>query len=736
MSPTGALPSRVRAALLPVARYLPRSVGPRPLRRLGRDARVEAAGRRVKTDPTGALRALEAELDPQAPPRVWRLTAQAAARAKLHERVVELDSRAVELGYAGIGDVLRLRRAAVASGDTQRARQAVDYLLRLTPARSSAVRQSAEVLRHVDPGQLSLLVGWRERAAREHPQLDLDAVDEAILQVRLRDQLERGAPLGEILAEALSRPSGTSRVVRALMGARRFDDLEVLVGRLTAEEAAGVPTDTWRHLAQRATSVGWSELAGRSAELALRGLGGEGDVQDPAREELEGRLRGMVAVGLDEARTMAEGWSPPARGARPTTETDPRSVVSVLGQSLPIRSGGYATRSHGILTSLVARGWHMNAVTRLGFPYDLWWRQDDERVVPPRDVVDGVPYHRLLTDGVRHYPRTPLVPYVEAGARGIAELVREHRAGLVHASSLYDVGMAGLTAARRVGVPFVYEMRGLKQLLESARQPQFAGSPRSRYLDLLESTVAREADALFVITEALGREMVAMGVDPERITVVPNGVDVSRFEPRQRDEALAAALGLTGRTVIGYVGGLVHYEGLDLLFEAVARLKQHRDDFHVLVVGDGAHERALQRTVQQLGVGDLVTFTGRVPHEVVEDYLSLVDITPFPRKPLPVCELISPIKPFESMAMEKAVVASDVAALAEIVQDGVTGRLFAKGDAGDLARVLGELLDDPEQRRRLGRASRDWVVAERDWGRITDAVDRVYRRLLGVGTES
>ena len=133
----------------------------------------------------------------------------------------------------------------------------------------------------------------------------------------------------------------------------------------------------------------------------------------------------------------------------------------------------------------------------------------------------------------------------------------------------------------------------------------------------------------------------------------------------------------------------------------------------------------------KLDLGDVITFTGRIPHEDVEDYLSLVDITPFPRKPLKVCEMISPIKPFESMAMRKTVVASDVAALAEIVQDGVTGRLFAKGDATDLARVLDELLDDPEQRARLGEAARTWVVEERDWHKITSRVDGVYRGLLG-----
>src|SRR5699024_5962706 len=135
-------------------------------------------------------------------------------------------------------------------------------------------------------------------------------------------------------------------------------------------------------------------------------------------------------------------------------------------------SGGYATRSHGILTGLAHRGWDMRAVTRLGFPFDLWWKADDPRWPEPVDVVDGIEYHRLLHDGVRSYPRSPLSAYVRAGADGIVDVARDHGSSLIHASSLYDVGLAGATAAQRLGVPFVYEMRGLKQLLEAARVPE------------------------------------------------------------------------------------------------------------------------------------------------------------------------------------------------------------------------------------------------------------------------
>ncbi|WP_114907938.1 glycosyltransferase family 4 protein [Ornithinimicrobium murale] len=717
-----ALTRRVRAALLPLARQVPRTFGPAPLRLLSRDARVAAAEQLTSTDPQRAHALLEQELAPDAPARLVRTTAVAAFRAEDHARAVELLTSLLTGGEASSTDLLRLAQSAREIRDRAVLDRAQTALLQQTPATESQVRRTIAALAKIDHRHRPDLQRWRDRTAARHPGVTLAGADALIAAARA-SELALGGPLeASDVAELLALPEGATHLVRRLTGTRRFADLAALLPTWSQETLDSVSAAAWRWLSRHAAGHGWTALAAEAA----------GRVDGDSPQET---TRALLAEAADEEHLLAHPWEPPVRATAPA-DLDTRSVLSVLGQSLPLRSGGYATRSHGILTSLAERGWQVTAVTRLGFPFDQWWQADDERVPPPVDVVDGIPYHRLLTDGVRHYPRVPLTPYVTQGAAGIVGLAREKRASLIHASSLYDVGMAGLTAARELGVPFVYEMRGLKQLLEGARLPLFTGSPRHHYLDLLEATVAREADALLVITHALGREMERMGVDPSRITVVPNGVDVDRFTPRERDQGLAERLGLADKQVIGYLGGLVHYEGLDLLFEALVRLREQRDDFHLLVVGDGAYERKLHMVVEELGVGDLITFTGRVPHEEVEDYLSLVDITPFPRKPLPVCEMISPIKPFESMAMRKAVVASDVAALAEIVQDGVTGRLFAKGDADDLARVLGELLDDPGQRARLGAAARDWVARERDWSRITDSVDGVYRQLLDPSTAS
>jgi glycosyltransferase involved in cell wall biosynthesis len=504
---------------------------------------------------------------------------------------------------------------------------------------------------------------------------------------------------------------------RAILRASDLEDWpllgEVVRGRVVSRELAA----TLRRLATRALKAGYLSEAAVIAEAAFTSVAGQT------------AARATHVEAVDRLGVVRAGW--PVEAARERSyEAGPRSTLSVLAQSLPHWSGGYATRSHGILVGLRNLGWDTEAVTRLGFPYDRWSKTSTQ-VVPDVDVVDGVTYRRLLEPGERAYSTTPIGPYIERFAHRIEREAVARRAALIHASSFQNNGLAGLAAARRLGIPFVYEMRGLEDLMKVSRNPDFAGTDAHRYLTGLENHIVAQADLTFVITEALREEMIRRGGPADRIEVLPNGVNTADFEPRPRDEALQAELGLTGRTIIGYAGGLVDYEGLDLLLEAAATLKQERTDFAVVIVGEGHFDGRLRQLGVDLDVNDVVLFTGRVPHAEVPRYLSIFDITPFPRLPLPVCELISPIKPFEAMAMGKAVISSSVAALTEIVEKDVRGLVFEKGSSDDLAAQLRRYLDSPDLRAEMGAQAREWVLAERDWSDVVKVVDAAYARLTG-----
>ena len=714
-----------RRLLTPIALHAPTKTGPRRWRRFVASARINRARPLARSDPAAALRLLEPLLtSASTPASAWSVAALA------HERVGDLDvalhmvRRAVESGSYDVATLLTYRQFAVKAAHRHDGYQALRELARTLPRSQTELNRAAEALRF---GNLELSVDYREMLLGNErvAKMSLEPVEEVVAELRLI-QAHQHSPqrFADEVSQVLYERRRPRRVVTLALSRRRaWPELAQFLSTIrSATVGPGArdekfPAEQVRLAAKNAFKAGYNSAASIAAAQVL------------AVDPRDADMRAIQDEATDQLTIARTGWTYPPIQSTPY-RPDSKAVLSVLGQSLPLRSSGYATRSHGLMTGMADRGWHMRGVTRLGFPYDLWWKPDDPRPVPLVDHIDGIAYHRLLPDGVRTYPRYPLASYIDACAKGVADNAIDHQACLIHAASLYDVGMAGLTAARRLGLPFIYEIRGLKQLLEVARDPAFVDSDRHELLDRLEVSVVRSADVVFVITEALRHEIARRGVDEQRLVVVPNGVRTTRFQVRERDPELERQLRLSGKAVIGYVGALVHYEGLDVLLDAVAGLKEHRQDFHVLVVGDGAHERAIRSHADRLRLDDVVTFTGRVSHADVERYLSLVDIAPLPRLPLQVCELISPLKPFESMAMGKVVVASDVAALTEIVQDGKTGRVFRKGDPADLRRVLGQLLDEPGQRRALGLAAREWVVRERDWATITGIVDSTYRELL------
>jgi glycosyltransferase involved in cell wall biosynthesis len=428
-----------------------------------------------------------------------------------------------------------------------------------------------------------------------------------------------------------------------------------------------------------------------------------------------------------QAELLRGGFALPAGRGRVRRGIERRAIYH-LSQSMPHHTSGYAIRSHWMLRHLAARGWEMTGVTRFGYPSD---RSDHAgRAAPPREVeVDGVSY-RASPDPVGF--RGPERDYIGRAARELAMLGPDLKPSLIHAASNYQVGLAAIGAARTLGVPAIYEVRGLWHLTRASRDAGYDRSDHYRMSERLEVEAARAADHVFVITGAIRDLLAGRGVDPAKMSLLPNAVDAIEFAPRPREDRLAARLGLGGKVVIGTVGTFKHYEGLPLLFEAAAAMRRALGDdrFRLLLVGDGPESERLEALRARLGLDGVVVMTGRVPHDEVARYYSLIDVAAYPRIDAPVCHLVSPLKPLEAMAMEKAVVVSDVKAQAEMVQDEVTGLVHAAGDARALERALTRLVASADLRRELGARARTWAAAHRSWPAIAGAVTEVYDRLL------
>lgn len=451
---------------------------------------------------------------------------------------------------------------------------------------------------------------------------------------------------------------------------------------------------------------------------------------DPEDEWSRQALKKVAtAKYLSHYQLATKGFPFPKKAARPKYETGTQKAFYLLHNSLPHHSAGYATRTHGLLRGIRGHGWDVQGVTRLGYPYDMP-KMESLGPVEPTVTVDDVPYHRLsTTEGLEM--KSPIQAYVSRYSKALQKLALQEKPFVLHAASNHWNGLAAVTTARRLGIPSVYEVRGLWEVTRGSRDPEWMGGGMYRYMARMEADAAANADRVITITNALREELIARGVDEEKISIVPNGVESDRFTPRERNENLAARLGLQGKTIVGYVGSILDYEGLGLLIDAAQKLKQERDDVAFLLVGDGAELSQFRERVESENLSDTVIFTGRVPHHEVEDYYSIIDICPFPRLPLPVCEMVSPLKPFEAMAMEKAVIASNVAALAEIVNNGSNGLLFEKGNSDSLTQSLRLLLDDPELRYRLAEGGRRWVERERDWSTLSERIGEIYASLGG-----
>lgn len=352
-------------------------------------------------------------------------------------------------------------------------------------------------------------------------------------------------------------------------------------------------------------------------------------------------------------------------------------------------------------------------------------------VIPEKDTIDNVDY--LRCDQKTRKSSLTISEYVDTYSDQLIKLSDTYKPSIIHAASNHPNGLAAVKAAKKLGIKSVYEVRGLWEITRLSRQDGWDNTEQYEFMAKMEAEACIHADRVLTITHALKDIMIERGVDKDKISVVPNCVNVSDFTPfKEKNATLMNELSIKDSdVVIGYIGSIVNYEGLDDLIKALYLLKsQNINNFKMLIVGDGAYLSHVVDLVNTFKLQDRVIFTGRVPHEHVDDYYSLVDITPFPRKPFLVCEAVSPLKPFEAMASGKAVLVSSCAALTEIVSDGYNGVVFEKGNVDSFANKLRELIEDPELRQKLSRNGYEWVVKNRDWTYSAGIIDNVYQELL------
>jgi PEP-CTERM/exosortase A-associated glycosyltransferase len=400
-------------------------------------------------------------------------------------------------------------------------------------------------------------------------------------------------------------------------------------------------------------------------------------------------------------------------------------ILHVLDHSLPLHSG-YSFRTRAILSAQARAGLEVRGVTSVRHQASL----PDGAAMQAVETHDGLTFHRTM-ETVTGPPGLREWRDIAALARATEATAALFRPDILHAHSPALNGLAAIRAGRRLGLPVLYEIRAF---WEDAAVGNGTGSETSAKYWLtrqMENRAVAQADAVAVICEGLRDDLIARGFPADKIMVSPNGVDMEMFgTPVPADPARAEALGLGGKTVLGFIGSFYPYEGLDDLIAAMPLMLARDPDIRLLLVGGGPAEAALRAQAEGSPAAHAIRFVGRVPHHEVEHYYSLTDILVYPRKAMRLTETVTPLKPLEAMAQGRLVAASDVGGHRELIADGVTGTLFAPDNPPAMAEALAALIADRAHWDERRATARRFVAEERNWARNVQRYQPVYQRML------
>jgi len=398
-------------------------------------------------------------------------------------------------------------------------------------------------------------------------------------------------------------------------------------------------------------------------------------------------------------------------------------VLHIFDHSLPLQSG-YSFRSHNILKSQKKAGLTPVALTSPKHEASL------KHLEYGHVKIEGIPYFRSGPLGSRRIPIYSELRTMQRLAHFIFFLARQERPLIIHVHSPVLNVLPAIIAASLLRLPVVYEIRAFWEDAGVDHGTYKKRGLKYRLVRYLETVACRIVKSVIVICEGLKSDLLLRNISEKKIWIAPNAIEPDEFQIAPRNDRLVKEYGLDGSIVLGFLGSFYHYEGLDLLIDAVAKLAREVPNLKLLLAGGGPARETLEDQVRTLGIEKKVVFTGRIPHEEVGQIYSLVDILVFPREKMRLTDLVTPLKPLEAMAMRKAVIASDVGGHQELIQDGNTGVLFQAGNPVALAKAIKQLITSPGCMKTIAENGYKWVRSQRTWDSTELVYSEMYRQVI------
>ena len=370
----------------------------------------------------------------------------------------------------------------------------------------------------------------------------------------------------------------------------------------------------------------------------------------------------------------------------------PNRVAYVVDHSLPYSSDGYAIRTHEVARALSKNGLEVVVFNRPGRPWDIPGF-DLEKEIPLDTTIEGVRYILLPVVG---HPKMERRDRLRLTERLLFEAFDIFRPSAVMAASNWENAKPAQVASKEFGIPFFYEVRGFWEMSRVAHDPSYSETRDYAHHREQEARVANSAKGVFTLTEEMRSELVHRGVARDKIRLVPNGV---RSDPPPAPIVRRESIGCTAKRLLGYIGSLSLYEGLEDLIRVVALMREQKEDVAAMIVGSAAPAgimtgpridpaaSSLQKLAQDLSVVEHIHFVPQIPWDQVGAYYSLCDAIIMPRRSTAVTEMVAPLKPYAAVPFGVPVFMTNIPPLDKVADD-IRGSLFSEGDLADLSNQL------------------------------------------------
>jgi glycosyltransferase involved in cell wall biosynthesis len=428
-------------------------------------------------------------------------------------------------------------------------------------------------------------------------------------------------------------------------------------------------------------------------------------------------------------RSLDVDWFPTLSSSNRLTERmDKNKILHLFKVTYPFESTGGSIRNLNIVESQLNAGLEPMVVTPLNYPRIFGIGE-----FSLEEEIRGIRHFRFDTGTINFQSSSYICENLQLNTQLLAGLIRKESPAILHAASGYkgyELATMAKVLSDHFSIPWIYEVRSFHEHTWTKDVFYANNSWHTKQRILKENSLMHHANHVVTISESMKKALIDRGIPKEKITIVPNAVDIQAFIPGRKSKKLTKKLGVGKMKIIGYISNISLREGHDILIRAIPHILKQHQDVVLLIVGDGPEKENLEKIVRDLGIERNVIFTGKVDHAEIQDYYRLIDLFIVPRRRDYASDLVTPLKPYEAMALEIPLVVSDRKALIEIIGED-RGFSFRTEDIIDLSRVVSDCLTNPEKGEESAVLAKKWLIENRTWARNAKIYQDLYSRVIG-----